>query len=114
CCGCRRWLKNIPWSKLKIPVVTFQIITLFASITGAVLPPVYANFLAGLSFVNVDIGLLLSAGCLAPEFDFYGRLLVSTLVPLGVLALVGLTAAFGVWRCRHHAARAAAAAERRR
>lgn len=61
----------------------------FAAIAGDVYPEVHANFVLKLTPINLDIGFMLSYSCLV-TVDFYGRLLVATIMPLFMLvALVG-------------------------
>ncbi|CAM9737553.1 unnamed protein product, partial [Laminaria digitata] len=77
--------------KLKILVVVWQILTAFSSITGVEFPASYARFLTWISVVNLDIGDLFSASCGLPSLNFYVRLLVSTLAPLLLMAVLVLT-----------------------
>lgn len=92
CCGLgktiTRRVSRLPLDKFKILVVTWQILTVFSSITEVEFPAAYASFLSWINVVNLDIGQLLSASCVLPPVNFYTRLLVTTLTPL-VLA-VGL------------------------
>lgn len=54
-------------------------------------PGVYGRFLDAVSaIVNLDVGMVLSAGCIV-NTDFHDRLLVSTLGPLIALGLLGVT-----------------------
>eukprot|EP00611_Tribonema_gayanum_P009046 TRINITY_DN18761_c0_g1_i1.p1 TRINITY_DN18761_c0_g1~~TRINITY_DN18761_c0_g1_i1.p1 ORF type:complete len:1245 (+),score=365.94 TRINITY_DN18761_c0_g1_i1:193-3927(+) len=72
---------------LRIPIVVFQVLTQYFQIAGVPLPDLYEQFLVWLNFVNVDLGSLLSSGCLWNS-DFYDRLLLVTLLPLGIAALL--------------------------
>ncbi|CAM9479362.1 unnamed protein product, partial [Hapterophycus canaliculatus] len=47
-------------------------------------PHVYQRFLNGLEFANLDLGWMLSAGCIL-KIDFHDRLLISTISPMVVL-----------------------------
>ena len=91
CCGLgdkiKRWASRVPLDKLKILVVVWQILTVFPSITGADFPPAYSRFLSWIDIVNLDVGSIFSGTCVLPDVNFYQRLLLTTLAPLG-LALV--------------------------
>lgn len=50
-------------------------------------PDVYESFLQYIDFANLDLGWVLSAGCLI-ETDFYENLVVMTLAPLGTVIIV--------------------------
>ncbi|KAG5179621.1 hypothetical protein JKP88DRAFT_326159 [Tribonema minus] len=89
---------------LRIPVVVFQLIVQFVMITGAPLPDVYARFVAVLDFVNFDLSWLFSAGCVW-DTSFYDRLLLATLVPLGIVAALIAARALAQRRRRRGAAR---------
>ncbi len=95
CCGLggklKRWASRLPLDKLKILVVVWQILTVFPSIARVDFPLSYSRFLDLIGVVNLDIGQILSATCVLPTLDFYERLLVTTLTPLGLLMLLVLT-----------------------
>jgi predicted outer membrane repeat protein len=76
----------LPWGKLRIPIVAFQIVTEFTSVTGLVLPNLYRMFLSWVNIMNLNFGWMLSLGCLT-HIDFYDKLLLETLIP-PVLALI--------------------------
>ena len=68
-------------------LISFAPFLQFSDIAGNVYPDAYEDFLHGLSFINVDIGFLISASCfLAP--NFFGRLLFSTIMPIVVLLVL--------------------------
>ena len=63
----------------------------FSAIAEDVFPEEYKIFLSYLRFVNFDISAFLSYSCLIPESyfgAFYKRLVLSTITPLLVLALM--------------------------
>lgn len=95
CCGLGERLKRcasrVPPNKLKILVVVWQILTVFPSITLVDYPVSYSRFLDLIDFVNLDIGQILAAACFVPTLDFYERLLVSTLTPVGLAMALVLT-----------------------
>ena len=62
----------------------------FVAIAGDVYPEEYATFIAKLSFINLDIGVILSYACLVPT-DFYDRLVLNTISPLVVLMVLAGT-----------------------
>jgi hypothetical protein len=64
-----------------------QVITQYLNITGAQVSQLYSAFLQRLAFVNFDVGWLLPTGCYV-EIDFYDKLLLTTLAPLGLTAIV--------------------------
>ncbi|CAM9903526.1 unnamed protein product, partial [Laminaria digitata] len=79
-----RRLRKVPFHKLKIPLVVFQIMTQYASITSIEFPPVFQTFLSAISVINLDFGWLFSSVCIV-DVNFHGRLLAATTVPLLVL-----------------------------
>ncbi|KAG5181501.1 hypothetical protein JKP88DRAFT_246247 [Tribonema minus] len=79
------------------PAHTMRIISQCVSATGARLPPVYEAFVAGLSVLGLDVAWFLCMACLV-RVNYYARLLIATLAPLPVLALIG---ASYLWRVRH-------------
>lgn len=56
--------------------------------TGVPLPKAYRDFIGYLQFINFDLSLLASAGCVWNN-TFYDTLLIATLVPLGIVATLG-------------------------
>eukprot|EP00953_Heterococcus_sp_UTEX-ZZ885_P041480 21161-Heterococcus_DN1.PRE.2 len=77
----------LPWNKLRIPIVVMQLLTQFVSITGTQYPPIYSNYLKWLDIINLDMSWLLSAGCVM-HMCFYTKLLITTIVPLVVAAVI--------------------------
>ena len=59
-------------------------------------PSVYEKFLQAIDVMNLDLGWILSAGCIWPGVDFHDRLLFTTLGPLVALAYLGVTYTFAV------------------
>jgi hypothetical protein len=84
-----RLAKRLPWSKLRIPIVVMQLLTQFVSITGTQYPSIYSNYLKWLNVINFDTSWLLSAGCVL-HVDFYAKLLLTTIAPLAVAALISV------------------------
>ncbi|CAN0122023.1 unnamed protein product [Ectocarpus sp. 6 AP-2014] len=83
----------VPLQSVKIVIVSWQILTQFASAANVVYPGVYQQFLDGLKVFGFDLGWLLSAGCVL-DIDFHGRLLAATIGPIfAVLLLAGTYAA---------------------
>lgn len=95
CCGLgekiKRLMSRLPLNKLKILVVVWQILSVCSSITGIEFPASYARFLAWINIANFDIGDLFSASCLLPSINFYQRLLLTTLAPLVLTAVLAVT-----------------------
>lgn len=95
CCGLgerlKRYASRVPLDKLKILVVVWQILTVFPSITLVDFPLSYSRFLDLIDAVNLDIGQILAASCILPALDFYERLLLTTLTPLGLAMALVLT-----------------------
>ena len=83
-------IASLPWDKLRIPVVAFQIVTQFLSITGLPLPNIYRRFLSWTDVFNLNLGGLLSLGCLT-HIDFYEKLLITTLGPFAAAAALMCT-----------------------
>jgi hypothetical protein len=83
-------LTKFHWSKLRIPIVAFQIVTQYISITGLPLPNIYRKFLSWTDVFNLNLGWLLSLGCFT-QIDFYQNLLIATLGPFVVAAALVAT-----------------------
>ena len=81
----------MPLDKLKILVVVWQILTIFSSISGVQYPVSYSRFLVWINVVNFDMGDIFSASCILPSANFYVRLLLTTLAPLVLAAVLVLT-----------------------
>lgn len=56
-------------------------------VASVVCPDVYSTFLKYAEVVNLNLGWMLSAGCLI-DTDFYDNLLVCTIVPLVIVGVV--------------------------
>ncbi|CBJ33868.1 probable extracellular nuclease (ISS) [Ectocarpus siliculosus] len=84
-------LARLPLSKLKIVVVVWQISNAFAEITKVPFPPVYEKFLSIIGIFSFDLGWMMSAACLTAGIDFYDKLLIVTIGPVGLLLLLGFT-----------------------
>ncbi|CAM9271368.1 unnamed protein product, partial [Ectocarpus sp. 8 AP-2014] len=84
-------LSRLPLSKLKIVVVVWQISNAFAEITKVPFPPVYEKFLSIIGIFSFDLGWMISAACLTAGIDFYDKLLIVTIGPVGLLLLLGFT-----------------------
>ena len=78
----------------------------FTSVANVTYPHVYEQFLQALDVINLDLGWMISAGCLWPDINFHGRLLFTTLGPLIALAYLGATYAFAVVKTRRQPLRA--------
>jgi hypothetical protein len=65
---------------MKKLAASFQIVTQFISITGLPLPNIYRTFLSWTDAFNLNLGWLLSFGCLT-QIDFSQKLLITTLGP---------------------------------
>lgn len=62
----------------------------FSDVAGVKYPGAYRQFLAAIDVVNLDLGFILSFACIY-RTDFYDRLLMATLGPAIVLAVLGCT-----------------------
>eukprot|EP00953_Heterococcus_sp_UTEX-ZZ885_P034233 17745-Heterococcus_DN1.PRE.1 len=109
CAAPMQFLGSIPWSKLRIPVVVFQILTQYLSISGLRLPELFMKALSWTRVLNLNIGGLLSFACVL-RVSFYDRLLINTLVPLAVLLLLKVTYSIVQHREKARAVAALAAA----
>ena len=69
-------------------------------------PEIYENFLEAIDVINLDLGWIISAGCLWPAINFHARLLFTTLGPLIALAYLGATYAFAVAKSKKQPIRA--------
>jgi hypothetical protein len=90
CAAPMRFLSSLPWSKLRIPVIVFQILTQYVGISGLRLPVLFTKALSWTRVFNLNIGGLLSFTCVL-RVSFYDRLMINTLMPLAVLLLLRVT-----------------------
>jgi hypothetical protein len=88
--GVMKKFAALPWSKLRIPIVAFQIVTQYITITGVPLPEIYRNFLAWIDVLNLNLGWVISLGCLT-TVNFYEQLLITTLSPFVATAILVCT-----------------------
>lgn len=63
----------------------------FASVANVTYPGVYQTFLSTVDIINLDIGFVMSAGCLWLGIDFHDRLIADTIGPLMILGVIGMT-----------------------
>ncbi|CAN0108913.1 unnamed protein product [Ectocarpus sp. 12 AP-2014] len=90
--GCfRKTFRAIPLQAFKIIIVVWQILTQFAAAANVTYPRVYQDLLSAIDIINVDLGSMISAGCLWSGVDFHDRLLVSTIGPLLAIGMLALT-----------------------
>jgi hypothetical protein len=80
----------LPWDKLRIPIVAFQILTQYISITGFTLPDTYRDFLKWIDILNLDFSWVMSFGCMV-TIKFYQKLLLVTLTPFIVVVFLACT-----------------------
>jgi hypothetical protein len=92
-----RKLKVLPWAKLRIPLIVFQILTQFIGITGSQVPLLYRDFLSGLDVFNIDIGWIFSIGCIA-KITFYEGWPLTTIAPTVFTLVLCYTCAVVYWR----------------
>lgn len=62
----------------------------FSSVANVTFPDVYQRFLDRVDALNFDFSWMFSSGCIF-DVGFHDRLLLSTIVPLGVMFLMGIT-----------------------
>ena len=62
-------------------------------------PNVYQDFLDGVNVLNFDLSWVASPGCFM-SYDFYNRLLLTTIGPVGTISLLGVTYAIAERRNR--------------
>ena len=62
----------------------------FASVSNVDLPNVYHKFLDSVNFFNFDLTWVMSIGCFL-EVDFHDRLLWTTISPVVIMGLLGVT-----------------------
>jgi hypothetical protein len=102
-------LSFLPWQSLRVPLVVFQILTQYISISGLRLPDLYMKFLAWVDILNLNLGVILNFACIV-ELSFYDRLLLNTLAPFAVLLLLKVTYSVVQYKEKTRAAAVAAAA----
>jgi hypothetical protein len=101
CCSLMSKLQSLDWAKLRTPFIVFQILTQFISITGLQLPYLYQNFLGWADVLNFNVDWWsLPLGCVMVDIDFYDRLLIITLVPVALTALLLCTYTIARYRVR--------------
>ncbi len=79
----------VSMSRLKILWILFQIISSVEHTLDLSFPQPFAKIVQWLSFLQLDI-MHLPVGCIA-RFDFYQKLIFSTIAPMVVIAVVALT-----------------------
>ena len=62
----------------------------FASVSNVAFPNVYDKFLNSVNFFNFDLSWVVSIGCFL-EVDFHDRLLWTTIAPIVIMGLLGVT-----------------------
>ncbi|CAN0227090.1 unnamed protein product, partial [Ascophyllum nodosum] len=72
---------------VKIVVVSWQIVSQASTVASVAFPRVYEAFIKFFDIVNLNVGWILSAGCLL-DTSFYVNLLMSTIGPLALVSLV--------------------------
>jgi len=81
----------------KILFVSFQVIMVLPSIAPEIeLPENFESVIAALNWLDLDFVKMISMGCLSSTFNFHRKLLVMTLLPIGIcgfLLLMGV-----VWK----------------
>lgn len=77
----RSYPPPLPLCRVRFPLCQFS------AIAGDVYPEEYDRLLSYLSFANVDIGMIVSYSCLFSP-NFYERLLLATIVPAVVVAVL--------------------------
>ncbi|CAM9929388.1 unnamed protein product, partial [Phaeothamnion confervicola] len=97
-------LRQIPWDKLRAPLVALQIMIQYISITGIRFPPMLESFFSWIALLTLELGWIFSAPC-ALGFDFYDKLLALTLMPLALGALFGASHLLAQWRASGDAVR---------
>ncbi|KAG5181732.1 hypothetical protein JKP88DRAFT_320812 [Tribonema minus] len=60
----------------------------------------YRDFIVWLDFINLDLSVVFSLGCIFPT-NFYDKLLITTLLPLGILAALGIAYVLVLRRTRN-------------
>ena len=80
----------------------------FSGVVNVQYPLAYETFLAALSFVNLNLGSILSLSCVM-ETNFYIRLVLATIAPMAVLVALAITYRIAMVRNGHsiHAMRVA-------
>ena len=71
----------------------------FVSVSNVDFPNVYDKFLGSVNFFNFDLSWIVSVGCFL-EVDFHDRLLWTTITPLVIMGLLGVTYVVAVHKHR--------------
>lgn len=71
----------------------------FIFVAHVTYPDIYQRFLDSLEFLSFDLSWVIAIGCIV-KIDFHDRLLISTIGPVIIMALLGVTYAIAVRRNR--------------
>ncbi|KAG5177190.1 hypothetical protein JKP88DRAFT_248985 [Tribonema minus] len=93
-------VRRIPFAVLRSAYVLLTILVQSVSLSGLHLPSLYSDFLQFLNLISLDLGVLMSPGCLI-RLDFYDKLLITTLAPLAGLLVLCAMYAWSRRRLRH-------------
>ena len=74
-------------AKLKIVLVTYQIVAAVPEVFSVTLPKKVTSMLQSLAFVNLDFVSVLAVQC-SSNYTFIDKLIIRTLLPIGVTALL--------------------------
>ena len=93
---CKALVSHLNFASPSFPCVTC---VQFTSVANVTYPDTYQRFVDGVDILNFDLGWTMSTGCLI-TFDFHDRLLVSTIGPIVVVMVLGITYTIAVSRYR--------------
>ena len=93
---CKALVSHLNFASPSFPCVTC---VQFTSVANVTYPDTYQRFVDGVDIFNFDLGWTMSTGCLI-TFDFHDRLLVSTIGPIVVVMVLGITYTIAVSRYR--------------
>ena len=71
----------------------------FTSVANVTYPDTYQRFVDGVNIFNLDFGWAMSTGCLI-AIDFHDRLVISTIGPIVVVMVLGITYTIAIYRHR--------------
>jgi hypothetical protein len=80
--------------KIKIIAANVQIVSSVDTTFKVHMPMAFSRFSSGMGVVNLNFAALVSFGCSISSYNFFGRLLLATLLPLIIFVLFSL--AYGV------------------
>jgi len=75
----------------RIGISLVQVISQIGTVFNIRFPPVFSELIRVFGLVQLDFFSFVPVGCVFPDANFYSTLLMSTLIPIGIVAVLGLS-----------------------